>query len=515
MSDSNQKSTVKAPSYADALIPVFTLIILVGASVSLFGLNAVQGPLQVAIIVSTMITALIILKNGYTWDDVAESSRKGISSVSGAIFILFSVGALIGTWNMSGTIPTMVYYGIIMISPNWFYPIAFLVCICVSLSIGSSWTTAGTIGVGLIGLATMLGLSPEITAGAVISGAYVGDKASPLSESTVLAAQLNGVDLYKHIRNQLWSTVPSALIALIVFIVLGISQHSGYDSTITNNELTRFDELFNITPWNLLPLVFLLGLSLFKVPAPLAIICSAILAGVMTAFMQPQAIARFITESDASSFLLAIKATWTAMASGFQENSGMEQIDALLSRGGMDSMLLTIWLIIGASSFGTMVDDFGLLNKLVEPLLLRAKSIGSLFASVVATAIGLNITAGDQYIALLLPTRIYRNEFAKRNLAPENLSRIVSDAGIVTSPLIPWNSCGAYMAAVLGVYTMSYMPFAVFNIAAPIITLLLGITGFKIRRLVVNEANTESLSTESLSSDNSDTTKSKSDNQST
>ncbi|AHG22460.1 sodium:proton antiporter [Chania multitudinisentens RB-25] len=476
---------VKTPSYLDAMIPVFTLIILVGSSVALFGLDAVNGPLQVAIILSTMITAVVILKNGHTWEEVSESGRKGLATISSAVFILFSVGALIGTWNMSGTIPTMVYYGIQMISPNWFFPIAFLICVGVSLSIGSSWTTAGTLGVGLVGLANMLGLSPEITAGAVISGAYVGDKISPLSESTVLAAQLNGVPLYKHIRSQLWSTVPSGVIALIAFIVLGISQHSGFDSTITDNELTRFNELFHITPWNLLPLVFLLVLSVFKVPASLAILCSALLAGVMAAFMQPQVIVRFIAEPDVSAPLQAIKAIWLAMANGFQENSGMEQIDALLSRGGMDSMLLTIWLIIGAVTFGIMVDDFGLLNKLVTPLLLRARGIVRLFASVVGTAIGLNITAGDQYIALLLPTRLFRGEFAKRGLAPENLSRIVSDAGIVTSPLIPWNSCGAYMAAVLGVSTMAYMPFAVFNIAAPLITLALGIMNINIRRIPV------------------------------
>ncbi|MHA7846874.1 Na+/H+ antiporter NhaC family protein [Serratia sp. D1N4] len=487
--DSKTPRTVKAPSYLDALIPIFTLIVLVGSSVALFGLDAVNGPLQVAIIISTMLTAVIVLKNGHTWDEVSESGRKGISTVVGAIFILFAVGALIGTWNMSGTIPTMVYYGIQMITPNWFFPIAFLVCVAVSMSIGSSWTTAGTLGVGLVGLANMLGLSPEVTAGAVISGAYVGDKISPLSESTVLAAQLNGVPLYTHIRAQLWTTLPAGVIALIAFIALGINK-SGFDVTVTNNELTRFGELFHITPWNLLPLVFLLGLSVCKVPASLAIMCSALLAGVMAAFMQPQVIVRFIAEPDLAAPLQAIKAIWLAMANGFQENSGIAQIDALLSRGGMDSMLLTIWLIIGAVTFGIMVDDFGLLNKLVTPLLLRAKGVVRLFASVVATAIGLNIAAGDQYIALLLPTRLFRGEFAKRGLAPENLSRIVSDAGIVTSPLVPWNSCGAYMAAVLGVSTMGYMPFAVFNIVAPLMTLALAITGINIRRIPI-AASTE------------------------
>lgn len=489
--DPKTPRTVKAPSYLDALIPVFTLIVLVGSSVALFGLDAVNGALQVAIIISTMVTAVIVLKNGHSWDEVSESGRKGISTVVGAIFILFAVGALIGTWNMSGTIPTMVYYGIQMITPNWFFPIAFLICVAVSMSIGSSWTTAGTLGVGLVGLANMLGLSPEVTAGAVISGAYVGDKISPLSESTVLAAQLNGVPLYKHIRSQLWTTIPAGVVALIAFIVLGIDK-SGFDVTVTNNELSRFSELFHITPWNLLPLIFLLGLSVCKVPASLAIMCSALLAGVMAAFMQPQVIVRFVAEPDLAAPLQAVKAIWLAMANGFQENSGIAQIDALLSRGGMDSMLLTIWLIIGAVTFGIMVDDFGLLNKLVTPLLLRAKGIVRLFASVVATAIGLNIAAGDQYIALLLPTRLFSGEFAKRGLAPENLSRIVSDAGIVTSPLVPWNSCGAYMAAVLGVSTMAYMPFAVFNIAAPLLTLALGITGINIRRIPIATSTEDS-----------------------
>ncbi|MEY4922599.1 MAG: hypothetical protein RLY17_1316 [Pseudomonadota bacterium] len=478
-----KKRIIRPSSYWDALISLFSLIFLVGASVALFGLKAANGPMQVAIILCIMITSVIIMKNGYSWEDIAQSSRKGISTVVGAIFILLSVGALIGTWNMSGTIPTLVYYGIILITPGWFFPISFIICVIISLSIGSSWTTAGTVGVGLVGLAHLIGVSPEITAGAVISGAYVGDKISPLSESTVLAAQLNGVELYRHIAAQLWTTIPAAFIALITFLLLGINQPASFDSQVTNAELARFDELFHISPWNLLPLIFLLVLSVRKVPAPLAIMGGALMAGVMAAFLQPQAIARFIAEPDVAPQLVAIKGIWLSMANGFQENSGIAQMDALLSRGGMDSMLLTIWLIIGAVTFGIMLDDFGLLNKLVTPILLRARTVGRLFASVVATAIGLNIVAGDQYIALLLPTKLYQNEFAKRELAPENLSRLVSDAGIVTSPLVPWNSCGAYMAAVLGVSTMAYMPFAIFNIAAPIITLLLGITSFQIRRI--------------------------------
>jgi len=479
---------VKAPSYLDAAIPLLALVVLVGASVTLFGLDAINGPMQVSMILSAMVAVAVILKNGHAWEAIARSGQKGVSTVVGAIFILLAVGALIGTWNMSGTIPTLVYYGIKLISPAWFLPVAFLVCSGISLSIGSSWTTAGTVGVGLVGLASMIGVSPAMTAGAVISGAYVGDKISPLSETTVLAAQLNGVELFRHIRAQAWTTIPAGIIALAAFAVLGIWQKGGVDDSIVHAELAHIEGLFHISAWNLLPLLFLLVLSVRKAPAPLAIMCAALLAGIMAAFLQPQAVAQFVAAPEQSAPVVAVKGVWLAMANGFQADTGMAQVDALLSRGGMDSMLLTIWLIIGAVTFGILVDDFGLLDKLVTPLLLRARTTGKLFASVVGTAVGLNLAAGDQYIALLLPTRLYRGEFAKRGLAPENLSRAVGDAGIVTSPLIPWNSCGAYMSAVLGVSTLAYLPYAVFNIASPILTLLLGITGWRIVRLAREDA---------------------------
>ncbi|GAB3512468.1 Na+/H+ antiporter NhaC family protein [Pseudoxanthomonas daejeonensis] len=479
---------VRAPSYLDAALPLVVLVVLVGTSVALFGMAAIDGPMQVAMILASMSAVAVILKNGHRWEAIAQSGQKGLSTVVGAIFILLAVGALIGTWNMSGTIPTLVYYGIKLISPAWFLPVAFLVCAAISLSIGSSWTTAGTVGVGLMGLAHMIGVSPAMTAGAVIAGAYVGDKTSPLSETTVLAAQLNGVDLFRHIRYQAWTAVPAGLIALAVFVALGFSQRGGLSDAVVSSELAHIDQLFDISAWNLLPLLLLLAMSMRKVPATLAIMCSALLAGVMATLLQPQAVAQFVASADESVVVVSIKGVWLAMANGFSVDTGMAEVDALLSRGGMDSMLLTIWLIIGAVTFGILVDDFGLLGKLVAPLLHRARTTGRLFASVVGTSIGLNIAAGDQYIALLLPTRLYASEFARRGLAPENLSRATGDAGIVTSALVPWNSCGAYMSVVLGVSTMAYLPFAVFNYAAPLLTLLLGFTGWRIARLPAGDA---------------------------
>jgi NhaC family Na+:H+ antiporter len=448
----------------------------------LFGLGAIDGPVQVALILSAMVAAMVALKNGNPWSAVSAAEGKALASVSGAIFILLAVGALIGTWNMAGTIPTLVYYGIKLLQPNWFYLAAAVICAVVSVAIGSSWTTAGTIGVGLVGIALALGVSPAVTAGAVISGAYFGDKTSPLSETTVLSAQMVETDLYTHIRAQLWTSGPAFLIALVVFAIIG-SQTEVTAGVETVTDLTKLSQLFWITPLALAPMLLLGFLSYRKVPPSLAIMVAALVGGLTAIALQPQAIIRFVNEPDTATPLVFIKGVWLAMASGFSENSGIADVDRLLSRGGMDSMLITLWIIIGAVTFGTIMEEFGMLAKLITPLLRRARTTGGLFATAIATAIGLNIFAGDQYIALVLPARMFRVEFQNRGLQPQNLSRLAADAGTVTSPLVPWNSCGAFMAATLGVSTFLYLPFAVFNIASPIVSLLYGITGFKIEKL--------------------------------
>jgi NhaC family Na+:H+ antiporter len=473
---------VREASFLDVLMPIVVLIISIGGSVSLFGLDAINGPVQVALLISTMVAATILLKNGHPWEEISAAGGRAVSSVVSAIFILLAVGALIGTWNMSGTIPTLVHYGIQLLEPSWFYMATAMICAVISLGIGSSWTTAGTIGVGLVGIASLLGVSPVITAGAVISGSYFGDKTSPLSETTVLSAQLAGVDIYTHIRAQIWTSIPAFIIALIVFATLGLQTDVVADIE-TATDLAKLDQLFWITPLNLIPLVLLVVLSVRKVPASLAIMSAALVAGIVAIVLQPQAILRFVNDPTLSTPLIYIKGIWMALANGYQENSGIADIDRLLSRGGMDSMLYTLWIIIGAVTFGTLMEEFGLLAKLINPVLYRAKTTGLLFATIVATALGLNIIAGDQYIALVLPLRLFRIEFQKRGLQPQNLSRVAADAGTVTSPLVPWNSCGAYMSATLGVATFLYLPFAIFNIASPILSLVYGITGFKIERI--------------------------------
>ncbi|OBK73098.1 Na+/H+ antiporter NhaC [Mycobacterium sp. 1164985.4] len=482
MTDSLEQRAIRGPSLGDAIIPLVALTVLIGSSIALFGLDALDGPIQVALVLCCAVAALIALKNGHRWSAVQEAGQGALSSITSALFILLAVGALIGTWNLSGTIPTLVYYGIQVLSPGYFYVATAVICGVVAMSIGSSWTTAGTVGVGLVGIATMLGVSSAITAGAVISGAYLGDKLSPLSETTILTAQMVEVDLYTHIRHQAWTSVPAFVIAAIVFAILGVAGPPPLATVGEEVELAKLSEIFSITPLNLLPLAILVFLSVRKAPASLALLAASLWAGAQAAVLQRDVVDGFVREMHGSANVIvgSIQAVWRAMANGFTINSGIGEIDRLLSRGGMDSMLLTIWLIIGAVTFGALLEQFGLIDRLVHPLIAAAKSTGRLYLSVFATGIGLNIVAGDQYIALVLPSRVFRLEFEKRGLAPQNLSRLAADSGTVTSALVPWNSCGAFMSAVLGVSTLAYLPFAVFNIASPLLSVAYGYTGFKI-----------------------------------
>jgi len=484
MSDTDDHRHVRPPSAADAIVPLVALVLLIGGSLALFGLTALDGPIQVALVLCAMVAALVVLKNGHRWADVEAASQRALTSITSALFILLAVGALIGTWNLSGTIPTLVYYGLQVLSPTWYYAATALICGIVAMSIGSSWTTAGTIGVGLVGISAMLGLSPAVTAGAVISGAYLGDKLSPLSETTVLTAQLVKVDVYEHIKRQVWTSLPAFGIAFVLFGLFGLFWGPApTDAGDTASELDALADIYWITPLNLLPLLLLVVLSIRKVPATLALLAASIFAGVLGVFTQNEVVRAFVADPGLDPVRTGIQAVWQAMATGFSMDSGIGDIDRLLSRGGMDSMLLTLWLIIGAVTFGTVLEEFGLINRLIDPVIRAAKGTGRLFAAVFATAFGLNIVAGDQYIALVLPSKVFRAEFAKRGLAPTNLSRLAADSGTVTSPLVPWNSCGAFMGAVLGVPTLLYLPFCFFNIASPLLSVVYGFTGFRIERV--------------------------------
>ena len=476
----------------DTLIPILSLVIMLALSVYLYGDESSSGANQIALLLGACIAAIIGIRNGYSWKVIEKGIVKGISMGLGAIMILLAVGSLIGTWILSGTVPAMIYYGMEILSPSIFYFAACVICALSALSIGSSWTVAGTLGVALMGIAAGLGMSEAITAGAVISGAYFGDKMSPLSDSTNLAPAVAGTDLFTHIRHMIWTTGPSLTIALVLFLILGLRAHPSTEAGGFELIQNTIDNSFNINVFSFIPLIVVFGMAIKKMPAFPTIMIGALLGGVFAVIFQQDVINRFINQPDLSGGFTMISGVWTALHSGFIMDSGVPMVDNLLSRGGMISMLNTIWLVICALTFGAVLETIGALAKLVETILTFVHSTGSLIVATVATCIGINIITADQYIAIVLPGRMYRTEFARRGLASKNLSRTLEDAGTITSPLVPWNTCGAYMSASLGVATFAYLPFCFFNLLNPVVAVIYGLFNIKIEKLDKSELALES-----------------------
>tara|TARA_Y100000758_G_scaffold143274_1_gene101637 strand:- start:44 stop:1513 length:1470 start_codon:yes stop_codon:yes gene_type:complete len=473
----------KSPSMVDALIPIISLIIMLVLSVYLYGDASSSGANQIALLLGACIAAIIGVKNGYDWKEIEKGIVKGISMGMGAIMILLAVGSLIGTWIISGTVPSMIYYGMNILAPSIFYFAACVICALSALSIGSSWTVAGTLGVALMGIAAGLGLSGPVTAGAVISGAYFGDKMSPLSDSTNLAPAIAGTDLFTHIRHMIWTTGPSLSIALLLFLILGLRGEVAGEAGGFELLQNTIDSTFNVSILSFIPLIVVFVLAFKKMPAFPTIMIGSLLGGLFAVILQPDVIRNFVNRPELSATLTMISGVWTALHSGFVMDSGVPMVDDLLSRGGMVSMLNTIWLVICALTFGAVLETIGLLDKIVESILTYVKTTGSLIVATVTTCIGINIIAADQYIAIVIPGRMYRAEFARRRLDPRNLSRTLEDAGTITSPLVPWNTCGAYMSASLGVATFAYLPFCFFNLINPVVAILYGLLNIKIEKL--------------------------------
>ena len=470
----------KSPTLVDAIIPIIVLIIMLSFSVYLYGDNSSYGANQIALILSASIAAIIAIKNGYSWKEVESGIVKGIGMGMRAILILLAVGALIGTLIMSGTVPAMIFYGLDILSPSFFYFTACIICAISSISIGSSWTVAGTLGVALMGIATGLGLSPSVTAGAIISGAYFGDKMSPLSDTTNLAPAIAGTDLFSHIRHMAWTTGPSLIIALIIFLIMGLTSNAEGNAEGLELIQSTLNQIFNISIISFVPIIVIFVLAYKKMPAFPTILIGALLAGLFSILLQPEVVSNFVNQPELSSALTMISGVWTALHSGFVLESGVTVVDDLLTRGGMASMLNTIWLVVCALTFGAVLETAQLLHKIVEKVLIFANSTGSLIVTTIATCIGINIIAADQYIAIVLPGRMYRAEFKRRKLASRNLSRALEDSGTITSPLIPWNTCGAYMSASLGIATFSYLPYCFFNLVNPVIAILYALLNVKI-----------------------------------
>jgi len=480
-------SEPRQASLLESLIPIMSLVFMLGFSVFFFGSDSSYGPNQIALIIGAAIASLVAIKIGHTWSNILESMVASISTAMGALLIFLCVGALIGTWLISGTVPTLIFYGLELLNPKIFYPAACLICAIAALATGSSWTVAGTLGVALIAVSIGLNLSPAIAAGAIISGAYFGDKMSPLSDTTNLAPAVTGTDLFAHIKHMVWTTTPSFLLALVIFMILGF----GVDSDIEDSTITllteTLDATFNITLLALLPLLVVFLMAIRKIPALPTILFGALLGGVMAFFLQPEAVMIFADSNDLSPTLSLIKGIWLALATGYTSATGIPEIDSLLSRGGMQSMLNTMWLVISAMSFGAVLEHAGMLKTIISSSLKAAKSTGSLITTVILSCISINIVCADQYISIVLAGKMFKAEFKKRNLDPKNLSRVIEDSGTLTSPLVPWNTCGAYMAATLGVPTFTYLPYVFFNLINPVISMIYGFTGFTIEKLEKNK----------------------------
>ncbi|WP_416304846.1 Na+/H+ antiporter NhaC [Neptunicella sp. SCSIO 80796] len=472
----------RVPSLTDALIPIVILVALLAASVMLFKDNSSYGPNQIALLLSTGITAVIGLKNGFKWKDIEKAMIDGISLSLGAVLILLAVGSLIGTWLLSGTVPTLIYYGLQLLDPSIFYAASCVICAIVAMSIGSSWTTAATVGVALMGVANGMGLSEAITAGAIVSGAYFGDKISPLSETTNLAPAVAGTELFEHIRYMLWTTIPSFVITIIIFAVLGFSESQQASSGKIAEIQQLLAEQFNIGWQMIIPLVVLLTLAVRKMPAFPAVTIGALLGAIWAVIFQPEVIQK-LASPEHQGWLASITVTWTALFDGVSMDTGNSELNDLLSGGGMSSMLNTIWLIMCALTFGAVLEKVGLLKRAVSVFLKGAKSAGDMISRTILTCIGTNLITADQYMSIVMPGRMYKDEFAKRGLHQLNLSRSLEDGGTLSSPLIPWNTCGAYMHSVLHVDPFQYIFYAFFNLISPVLAVIYAYLGIKILRI--------------------------------
>ena len=473
----------KKPTFTQAIIPILFLIIALSFNVFyIFGDDGLSGSNQMILILSSGVAALVASRLGYTWSELREGAVKSISSAMPSMLILLLIGSLAGTWLLSGIVPALIYYGLQVLNPTIFLFAACVVCAIVSVATGSSWSTVATIGIALLGIGKALGLDEGLIAGAIISGAYFGDKMSPLSDTTNLAPAVAGTDLFTHIRYMAYTTIPSISITLIIFLIIGFFGIEETTQPDIDAILLSIENSFNITPLLFIVPVVVIAMIVKKVPAIPSLLTGSLLGGLFAVIFQPQAIEQ-VAGSDMNFTFAAYTAVMKALYGDIAITTDNEIVNDLLSSGGMYGMLGTIWLILCAMVFGGIMETSGLLHKITEAIIKLANSTGSLIASTAGTCLFFNATASDQYLAIVIPGRMYADTFKDRNLAPENLSRTLEDSATVTSVLVPWNTCGATQSSVLGVATAAYAPFCFFCIISPFMTILFGFLNIKIRKL--------------------------------
>jgi Na+:H+ antiporter, NhaC family len=477
---------LKRPTLIQALIPVIFLTSLISINVFIFQDDALSGSNQIVLILSASVAAVVAMSLGHKWTDLRAGVVKSIGSAMTAILILLLIGSLAGTWLLGGVVPAMIYYGLQILNPTIFLFAACVVSAVVSLATGSSWSTVATLGVALLGIGRALGIPDGVIGGAIISGAYFGDKMSPLSDTTNLAPAMAGTDLFTHIRYMAWTTIPSISITLIIFMVLGLNKYGGTVYSDITPVLTAIDNTFNINPFLFLVPALVIFLIIRKTPALPALFIGTLAGAVCALIFQPQIIQQVSGMNDrfhVAAYIAIMKSMYTEIS----VNTNHEMVNSLLETGGMRGMLNTVWLIICAMIFGGIMESSGLLHRITESVIKLAHNTGSLIASTAGTCVFFNITASDQYLSIVVPGRMFAETYRERGLKPQNLSRTLEDSGTVTSVLVPWNTCGATQATVLGVPTLTFLPYCFFNIISPFMTIIFAYLNIRISRFKPGE----------------------------
>ncbi len=469
-----------------SLIPILILVTLLALNISIFGSDAILGASQVALLFSAGVAiwlAMWLFK--VPWQDFEEAIKSNIGDVTTAIVILFLIGAISGTWTMSGIVPTFIYYGVKIISPKVFLLTACVICALVSVMIGSSWTTIATIGVALLGIGKALGFSDGMIAGAIISGAYFGDKISPLSDTTVLASSMSKVPMFEHIRYLMYTTVPSIVITLVIFTILGFS-HSGSDASLVNEYTSVLNSKFNITPWLLIVPALTAVMIARRMPALIVLALSTVMAAIAAVIFQPDIIREIGTRvaGEGSNAKILFTGTIESIYNSVSIETGNPEVNQLVASKGMLGMLNTVYLIICAMCFGAALKASGMLRHLASMILPLTKRRTSLVTSTVVTGTALNGIVSDQYLAIILTSSLFKDVYEKEGYENRLLSRAVEDSATVTSPLYPWSSCGMTQATILSVPTLAYLPYCFFNLISPLMSITVAAIGYKIFRNV-------------------------------
>lgn len=487
---SGMSKSIKSPTLLQSFIPIIILIILLGLNVKYFGDDTLSGSNQIALILASGVAGLMAIKLGLKWKDVRATVVKSISSAMPSILILFLIGSLAGTWMISGVVPMLIFYGLKILNPVIFLFASVIICAIISLATGSSWSTIATIGIALLGIGSTLGFQPGLVAGAIISGAYFGDKMSPLSDTTNLAPAMAGTDLFTHIRYMTLTTGPSIIITLIIFLVIGFTSSVESNSTDVNAVLDAIQGKFNVSPFLLLVPAFLIFIIIKKV-APLPALLAGTLAGALFAIIFQPDVVREVAATGgifAKQAYIGIMKTMFGAVSVVTDN---DSVNELLSTRGMAGMMNTIWLIITAMVFGGIMESAGMLVRITQTIMKVVHNAGSLVAATVSTCLFFNLTASDQYLSIVVPGRMFSKTYRDMGYKPELLSRTLEDSGTVTSVLIPWNTCGATQSSILGVPTLTYLPYAFFNLISPLMSIFMASFNIKIRR--IKEGDTESI----------------------